>query len=123
MGQKAKQELRCTFNAAVRIEAREERLTEHAGAPALGELDGRLGFTRWPATRVEDHRGPPRSTPPPAAPGGGGVAVREGLYGDRSECFPGGGPDLGRSPAGDADPDHPGHDEGAGVQRPLWAVD
>ena len=47
---------RPTFNKSVSIEAREERLSNEAGAVALREIMQRLGITRWLLGRISDSR-------------------------------------------------------------------
>jgi|GEM_PF-5248834 len=52
------------FNGSIRLEARKERLTAESGALLLGEVDERLGLSRWLVERLKDPRDPARGTHP-----------------------------------------------------------
>ena len=55
---------RAEFNGALRLEAREERLTGEAGSVVLREVVERLGLEQWLAGRIRDPRNPALVTHP-----------------------------------------------------------
>lgn len=56
--------IRPTFNGAIRVEARQERLTGDAGAILLREVMDRIGLIDWLCDRMQDPRSPALITHP-----------------------------------------------------------